>query len=156
VIRVVALDIDGVVTTGDVILDEAGRESKSLFFRDIDAVFAARREGLQIVLVTGEETPIVGAIASKLGIERVWAGRKDKHVVLVEMAAELGVELEEVCYVGDSLRDAPALELAGLGLAPADAAPEASAAADQVLEAPGGRGAVDEALAIVLGARRSG
>ncbi len=155
-IRVVALDIDGVVTNGEVILDEAGRESKALFFRDIDAVFAARRAGLEIVLVTGEETAIVGVIARKLGIERVWAGRKDKHVVLPELAAELGVELEEVCYVGDAPRDAPALELAGLGLAPADAAPEARAAADGVLVAPGGRGAVSEALALVLAEHTSG
>jgi 3-deoxy-D-manno-octulosonate 8-phosphate phosphatase (KDO 8-P phosphatase) len=149
VIRLLVLDIDGVLTNGEVILDETGRESKSLSFRDIDAVFAARRAGLQLALVTGEATPIVDVIARRLEIERVYAGRKDKDAALRDVAADCGVELSEVCFVGDSARDAPALELAGLGLAPADADADARAAADRVLEASGGRGAVAEAIALV-------
>jgi 3-deoxy-D-manno-octulosonate 8-phosphate phosphatase (KDO 8-P phosphatase) len=150
-VSVLVLDIDGVLTNGEVILDEGGRESKSLFFRDIDAVFAARRAGLRIVLVTGENTPMVDAIARKLDVLEVHRDRRDK----LEALHVLGVPLEHVCYVGDSARDAPALEAAGLGLAPADAAPEALAAADRVLKSAGGRGAVGEALALVLGTRAS-
>ena len=146
-VSVLVLDIDGVLTNGEVILDGDGRESKSLFFRDIDAVFAARQAGLRVVLVTGENTPIVDAIARKLDVVEVHRDRKDK----LEALHVLGVPLQYVCFVGDSPRDAPALEAAGLGLAPADAAPEALAAADRVLESPGGRGAVGEAIALVLG-----
>jgi YrbI family 3-deoxy-D-manno-octulosonate 8-phosphate phosphatase len=149
VIRVVALDIDGVLTNGEVILDQDGRESKSLFFRDIDAVFAARRAGLRVVLVTGEDTPMVDAIARKLDCADVYRGRKDK----VEALEAIGIALEEICFVGDASRDAPALAAAGLGLAPSDAASEAQTAADRVLEHAGGRGAVGEAIALVLATR---
>jgi YrbI family 3-deoxy-D-manno-octulosonate 8-phosphate phosphatase len=152
VISIVALDIDGVLTNGELILDQDGRESKSLFFRDIDAVFAARRAGLRVVLVTGEDTPMVDAIARKLGCSEVYRGRKEK----VEALEAIGAPLEEICYVGDASRDAPALEVAGLGLAPADAAPEAQAAADRVLDHGGGRGAVGEAIALVLETRVAG
>lgn len=148
-ISVLALDIDGVLTNGEVVFDEEGRESKSLFFRDIDAVFAARRAGLRVVLVTGEDTPIVDVIARRLGVAEVYRGRKDK----VEALHAVGVPLEEICFVGDAARDAPALEAAGLGLVPSDAADEALAAADRVLERGGGRGAVGEAVALVLQGR---
>jgi YrbI family 3-deoxy-D-manno-octulosonate 8-phosphate phosphatase len=152
VIRLLVLDIDGVLTNGEVTFDEAGRESKSLFFRDIDAVFAARRAGLPTALVTGEATPIVNVIARRLEIERVYAGRKDKAEALSDIAADHGVTLDEICFVGDAARDAPALELAGLGLAPSDADEDARAAADRVLGAPGGRGAVGEAIRLALAA----
>jgi 3-deoxy-D-manno-octulosonate 8-phosphate phosphatase (KDO 8-P phosphatase) len=150
VIRVLAIDIDGVLTTGDVLLDEEGRESKALFFRDIDAVFAARRAGLSLALVTGEATRMVDVIARRLEIERVYAGRKDKGEALAAVAVDLGVDLGEVCYIGDADRDAPALRAAGLGLAPADASDDACEAADRVLAHPGGRGAVAEAVKLIL------
>lgn len=152
-IRVLALDIDGVLTDGTVRIDEDGRESKTLFFRDIDAVYAAHRAGLTVAFLTGEETVIVDRIAAKLSVSHVYRDR-DKERSLGRLAADLGAGLDEVCYVGDSSRDAPALAAAGLGLAPRDAAPEALAAADRVLEAPGGRGAVAEAVAVVLGESR--
>ena len=149
-IRLVVLDVDGVLTTGEVVLDQEGRESKRLFFHDIDAVYEARRRGLRVVLLSGEATPIVGVIAHKLGIDDVWSGRHDKADALAEIARDLAVPLDAVCYIGDSVRDAPAIELAGLGLAPADAVPAAREAADRVLERTGGRGAVSEAIALVL------
>ncbi len=155
-IRLLALDIDGVFTNGEVRFDEDGRESKTLFYRDIDAVFAARRAGLEIVLVTGEETPIVDVIARRLDVETVFRGHKDKAEAVHAIARGFKFELEEIAYVGDAPRDAPALELVGLGLAPSDAAPEARGASDRVLESAGGRGAVSEAIGIVLGARESG
>ena len=144
------LDIDGVLTNGEVRLDEDGRESKSLHFRDIDAVFAARRAGLTVALLSGEATPMVDVIARKLEIGLVYRGRHDKAGAVAELADEAGIPLEETCYVGDSVRDAPALDAVCLGLAPADASREARAAADKVLEASGGRGAVAEAVAIVV------
>ena len=149
-IRVLALDIDGVLTNGEVRFDDDGRESKALFFRDIDAIFMARRTGLRIVLVTGEATPLVDVIARRLDIADVYRDAKDKAAALRAVAHDLDVPLEEICFVGDAPRDAPGLELVGLGLAPADAAEEALAAADRVLARDGGRGAVGEAIAVVL------
>ena len=154
-IRLVVLDIDGVLTTGEVLLDEEGRESKSLFFHDIDAVYEARRRGVEIALLSGEATPMVDVIARRLEVTDVYGGRLDKDAALADIAFDLGVPLDEVCYVGDSGRDAAALRIAGLGLAPADAVPAAHEAADRVLEHSAGRGAVREAIELVLQANEA-
>ncbi len=148
-LRALVLDVDGVLTDGRVLLGEAGHEMKDLGYRDIDAVFQARREGFAIALVTGEETPIVDVIARTLAVELVVRGAKDKAAALRTVAARLSLPLEAICYVGDADRDAPALELAGLGLAPADGSPRARQAAHAVLGSRGGYRVVAEALEVV-------
>jgi len=151
VIRVLALDIDGVLTDGKVTLDETGRELKTLSYRDIDAVFAARFRGVQVVLVTGEASPWVDMFARRLEVSHVVRDAKDKCLAVRRLCEELGVDLEQVCFVGDARRDAEALAIVGLGLAPADATKEARVAAHRVLNHRGGDGAVAEAVDIVLG-----
>jgi 3-deoxy-D-manno-octulosonate 8-phosphate phosphatase (KDO 8-P phosphatase) len=149
-IRVLALDIDGVLTDGRVLLDESGRESKFLCFRDIDAVFHARRQGLVLALVTGEDTPMVEVIARRLEISHVYRHAKDKHAAIRQLSRDLQVPLEEIAYVGDAPKDAPALAAVAWGLAPADADEKARAAARLVLRQGGGQGAVSEAVHLVL------
>lgn len=152
-ISLLVLDVDGVLTNGAVWLDEDGCERKTLFFRDIDAVHEARRAGVETVLLSGEKTPLLDTIAARLGVERVVGGRKDKEAALSEIAGATGIPLAEVCYVGDGIHDVGALGAAGFGLAPSDASPRARAAADVVLDAAGGRGAVEEAVELVLARR---
>ena len=149
-IQVLALDIDGVLTDGKVTLDDSGRELKTLSYRDIDAVFLAQRRGIQVVLVTGEALPWVDMIARRLEISHVYRGAKDKCQALRSVCTELGVSLQQVCYVGDSERDADALAMVGLGLAPSDAIRAAQVAAHRVLQHQGGDGAVAEAVEIIL------
>lgn len=149
-IQVLALDIDGVLTDGKVTLDDSGRELKTLSYRDIDAVFLAQRRGIQVVLVTGEALPWVDIIARRLEISHVYRGAKDKCQALRSVCTELGVSLQQVCYVGDSQRDADALAMVGLGLAPSDAIRAAQVAAHRVLQHQGGDGAVAEAVEIIL------
>jgi len=149
-IQVLVLDIDGVLTDGKVTLDDSGRELKTLSYRDIDAVFLAQRRGIQVVLVTGEALPWVDIIARRLEISHVYRGAKDKCQALRSVCTELGVSLQQVCYVGDSQRDADALAMVGLGLAPSDAIRAAQVAAHRVLQHQGGDGAVAEAVEIVL------
>jgi 3-deoxy-D-manno-octulosonate 8-phosphate phosphatase (KDO 8-P phosphatase) len=153
VIELLALDVDGVLTTGEILLDEEGRESKTLYFRDIDAVFAARRAGLTVALVSGESGPMLDVIARRLEIDLVRGGCKDKLAAVEELASLNGVALSQVCFVGDSLRDAAALEAVGLGVAPEDASLEARNAADLVVRARGGRGAVEQTVAQLLSQR---
>ena len=152
-IRILALDIDGVLTDGMVTLDESGHESKTLSYRDIDAIFSARRQGILVALVTGDESPWVDMIARRLEVTRLYQGAKDKLHAVRSLAGELGVDLKDVCYVGDSIRDVEALTRVGLGLVPRDACPAAQAAAHRSLEHPGGNGAVAEAIEIVLQTR---
>ena len=148
-IRALVLDIDGVLTDGRVEVTENDLERKSLFYRDVDAVYKSRRDGLQVALLTGESSALVDVIARRLAVEVVVAGAKDKQRGLDEICDRLGLQAENVCYVGDADRDAPALASVGLGLAPADASRAAKLAAQKVLTSQGGRGAVSEALLLV-------
>ena len=152
-ITVLLLDIDGVLTDGTVLLDESGRELKTLAYRDIDAVFFARREGIQVVLVTGEDSPWVEVVAKRLQTDLIYRGAKDKRKAVKQVCTDLSTMPAEICYVGDSWRDAEAFADVGLALAPADASEAARAAAHQVLRRGGGAGAVAEAVDMILEAR---
>ena len=149
-ITLVLLDVDGVLTDGTVRCSPHGDEEKSLFMRVVDAVFEARRRGLLVGLVTGEETPWVDFVSARLAVQLVAKGAKDKLAAVRHLAEAAGVGLDAVCYVGDGDRDSPALAAVGLGLAPHDASAEAKGAAAAVLSGPGGRGAVAEAIGLVL------
>jgi D-sedoheptulose 7-phosphate isomerase len=145
-----ALDIDGVLTDGRVLYTSDGQEQKFVSFRDIDAIFEARRCGLQIALITGENTPWVEFISRRLQVEHTIRGAKDKLDAVRNLAQQLQVPLTAICYVGDSDRDAPALAAVGLGVAPTNATARAKASARLVLRSAGGDGAVQEALACIL------
>ena len=152
-IRVLALDIDGVLTDGTAVLSNSGHMGdgeKRFNFQDLDAVAQARRSGLIVALITGEDNTSVDLIAQRFNVDRVKRGAKDKVAALGELSNELGIALDEFCYVGDSDRDAPALCRVGLGLAPANATPTAKASVQRILSSSGGGGAVAEALALIL------
>jgi 3-deoxy-D-manno-octulosonate 8-phosphate phosphatase (KDO 8-P phosphatase) len=149
-IRVLALDIDGVLTDGKVTLDESGHESKVVSYLDIEAIFRAQRQGISVAFVTGEASRWVAMIARRLEVTHLYQGAKDKGQALHSLCGELGVDLKEVCYVGDSPRDVEALTMVGLALAPRDASSAAQAVAHRLLERRGGSGAVAEAVEIVL------
>jgi YrbI family 3-deoxy-D-manno-octulosonate 8-phosphate phosphatase len=148
-VRLLVLDLDGVITDGTVLLLPSGDEVRSLHFRDLDAIAAARRLDIEVAILSGESGPSSRQVAQRFGIDVAVWGAKDKLAALCELARGRGLEIEELCYVADADRDVPALEAAGLGLTPADASPRARAAADQVLEAQGGHGAVAEAVALL-------
>ncbi|MCE9582265.1 MAG: SIS domain-containing protein [Planctomycetes bacterium] len=152
-IKALILDVDGVLTDGSVTFSESGGETKSLTYQDIDAVFEARRRGLLVALLSAESSPWLDFVGRRLEISTVVGGAKEKRPAIEKLARELSVSLEEVCYVADGDRDAPALAAVGLGLAPANATPAARKAARQVLKAAGGRGAVREALELLTALR---
>jgi D-sedoheptulose 7-phosphate isomerase len=152
-IRVLALDIDGVLTDGTTTLTESEGEEKRVSLHDLDSVTLAMRSGFIVALVTGEDTKQVGRIARRFGVEQVVQGAKDKVLALSTLSDKLGIPLSAFCYVGDGDRDAPALSRVGLGLAPANATPAARAAAHRLLSRGGGAGAAAEAVELLLGLR---
>lgn len=149
-ILLLALDVDGVLTDGCVTITPSGEESKGVAFRDLDALARARRAGVRIALVTGEEGPLVMAIAGKAGAEFVLPNAKDKVTALEALSESAAVPLARICFVGDADRDALAFPLVGLSLAPADASRAARRTASRVLNAKGGAGAVEEAVELLL------
>ena len=147
-IRALVLDIDGVLTDGTVGVNEFS--PRRLFLRDLDALSRARSKGIQIAFLSGESEPEIKPIVERCGGGISVYDAKDKKKGLIEMTKKLRMDFSEICYVGDAQRDVPALQMVGLGLAPADADKLAKSAADQILTACGGRGAVSETVDIIL------
>jgi D-sedoheptulose 7-phosphate isomerase len=148
-IRVLALDIDGVLTDGTAALSDNGDEDKRFSFHDLDAVTQARQSGLTVALVTAEDNAAVDRIARRFNCDLVKKGAKDKLLALEALAGELRISLQNMCYVGDGDRDASALRHVGMGLAPSNATPSAKAAARRVLTKSGGDGAVAESYGLI-------
>lgn len=149
-IAAVAMDVDGVLTDGTVLIDAEGRESKALSFADIMGVSLARRAGLRLALVSGENGPLLRSIAAKLGVSDVYGGCRDKAEAVRGFAARHGIPLGDVCFVGDDVNDLPAFAVCGLAVAPRTAHESALAKADRVTEHAAGAGAVREILDALL------
>ncbi len=147
-LKLLALDIDGVLTDGRVSISSSGEEFKQLTFQDVDSIFRLTRNGIKVAFVTGESGPLVEAITARFGAHTV-QNAKDKMAAIQQLAHDYDLSLSEICYVGDADRDAPALCAVGLGLAPANATSAARQAAHRVLQSSGGDGAVAEAIALV-------
>jgi 3-deoxy-D-manno-octulosonate 8-phosphate phosphatase (KDO 8-P phosphatase) len=148
-ILVLALDIDGVLTDGTGLFEQSESYEPRFDFHDLDAVTEARRAGLVLALVTGEDSDLVDRIARRFGVGHVMRGAKDKVAALKSLSEKLGVALENFCYVGDSDRDALAFPSVGLGIAPSNATAKAKAAAHRLLASAGGAGAVAETVTLV-------
>lgn len=148
-IRLVILDVDGVLTDGRLYLDMETSGGKTLFYRDFDAIAAAQEEGLSLALLTGEDDAMCRRIADRVGIARLLSGYKDKIKGARILMEDGGVPPAQTAFVGDSDRDARAFGEVGLSFAPADASPLARQRATFTLHAKGGSGAVAEALEII-------
>lgn len=149
-IRLLLTDVDGVLTDGGVILDNAGVETKCFNIRDGLAIRLWQQAGGKSGIVTGRSSQIVKLRAAELEFDVVRQGVKDKLPEVQEIAASLGVKPEEIAYVGDDLPDVPAIRYAGLGIAVGDAPEEVRGAADYVTSVAGGKGAIREVVELIL------
>jgi 3-deoxy-D-manno-octulosonate 8-phosphate phosphatase (KDO 8-P phosphatase) len=152
-IRLVALDVDGVLTDGSITLTDSGEQIKTFHVRDGTGIKYLIRAGLQVALITGRSSRCVEYRAAELGVEYVFQGAKVKlepYEALLEMS---GLSDAQVACVGDDLPDLPLLRRCGLAVAVADAAEEVKAAADVVTAAAGGRGAAREVAELILKAQ---
>jgi len=154
-IRLLVLDVDGVLTDGVLVYGPAGEEIKRFHVRDGLAMQAARAAGIEVAIMSGRASAAVTRRMSELGIVEVHQGIVDKAAELRAMLARLGVRADEAAMMGDDLPDLPVMKSAGLGLAPSDAAPEIKRAAAWVSRARGGHGAVREAVEMLLRSRRA-
>jgi 3-deoxy-D-manno-octulosonate 8-phosphate phosphatase (KDO 8-P phosphatase) len=143
-IRAVILDVDGVLTDGGITVADDGSETKRFDCHDGAGIMFLLQAGIQVAILSGRQCGAVDRRARELGIRHVRQGAKDKLSAYEDLLRELGLADEAVCCVGDDLADIPVLRRAGLGVAVASARPEVREAADEVTQAPGGRGAVRE------------
>ena len=149
-IRLLLLDVDGVLTDGRLALDEAGREIKFFHIRDGQGIRLLQLAGIKVGILTGRRSKAVDFRAQELGIHLVFQKIQDKAQALPAILKKENLQADEVCYVGDDLSDLAVLSCVGLGVAVADAAAEVKAIAHYTTRLRGGQGAVREICEKVL------
>ena len=152
-IKLVAFDIDGVMTDGGLHYTDDGHELKTFNVQDGLGVVLLRRAGIKVAIITGRTSNVVNCRAKDLGVEHVFHGVGDKGAVSGQLLEQLGLQWSELAFMGDDLIDLPAMTRCGLAIAPANARPVVKERAHLVTEASGGKGAVREAIEFLLAAQ---
>ena len=152
-VRLLLFDVDGVLTTGEVIMHADGSESKGFHIRDGAAIVWAQRAGLTVGLLSARSSGATAHRAAQLAVRIVEQGVKSKIAAYEQIIRDAKVDDRDVAYMGDDLLDLQVLARVGLSAAPADAAPEVRERVDWVSTVAGGRGAVRELVELVLRAQ---
>lgn len=154
-IKLIALDVDGVLTDGSVWWGPDGEEFKQFSFSDIMGISMAHRHGLITALISGETSPLIQRYAAKMSIREVFAGCRDKASAIEDIAKRNSLTFSEVCFMGDDVNDLGAMQASGLSAAPADAHPVILRIASWVTSRRGGHGAVRELIDELLIAQQT-
>ena len=149
-IKMLATDVDGVLTNGTVIISSDGTESKAFHLLDGHGIKMWHRAGFQTAMISGRASGATTVRAEQLNIGFVRQGYKKKLPAFEELLAEASLTADEVIYIGDDLLDLPLVKRAGYGVAVANAVDELKEAADYITKKPGGEGAVREVIEQVL------
>ncbi len=149
-IRLLLLDVDGVMTDGRIIYDQQGNELKAFDVKDGHGLKMLQRAGIQVGMITGRSSVIVNQRAEELGISILYQGAKVKLGPYLEILEQTGMADHQVAYVGDDLIDLPVLRRVGFSATVADAVPQMADQVDYVTRCSGGRGAVREICDLLL------
>ncbi len=152
-IRLLLLDVDGVLTDGGIVFDNHGGEIKRFCVRDGQGIVLLIRSGIAVGFITSRRSDIVRRRAVELGVKLVHQGVQDKLHAYRQIKRRRRLTDEEIAYMGDDLADIPVLRRVGLAIAVQDSVAELKTAVDYVTKANGGRGAVREVSELLLKAR---
>jgi 3-deoxy-D-manno-octulosonate 8-phosphate phosphatase (KDO 8-P phosphatase) len=149
-IKMLLLDVDGVLTDGGIFYSATGAEMKRFHAHDGYGVVRAREHGLKLGIISGRQTPIVVVRARELQIEDVVQNASDKVAAMEELRRKHNLESDEMAFIGDDLFDIPLLKSVGFSAAPANALPRVKKLVDVVTRASGGNGAVREVIDLII------
>jgi len=152
-VRLVILDVDGVLTDGRIIMDEEGKELRCFDVKDGFGVRALVEMGVLVGVISGRAAPCVERRLKQLGVTEIFQGIRRKREPFRQLLRKYGLRKEETLFVADDVYDMPLLEEVGVKVAVADAVEEVRRMADWVTRANGGRGAVREVAEAVLKAK---
>ena len=152
-VKLLILDVDGVLTDGGIILDNEGNEFKSFHVRDGHGIKLLIRKGVDVAIITGRHSKVVERRAHELGVKEVYQKCYDKVVAYEKIKEKFSLVDEEIAYIGDDVVDIPILKRGGLPVAVVDASQDAKAFAAFVTRQRGGRGAVREITDLILKAK---
>ena len=152
-IKLLLLDVDGVLTDGSIIYDDAGSQIKVFNVRDGMGIRLLMLSGVQVGIATGRRSKALLHRCENLGISLILDGLSTKTDALNAVYQQTGILADEIAFVGDDLMDLPLMEKAGVSIAVADAHELIRQRADMVTRAPGGKGAVREVCETIIKAR---
>lgn len=152
-VRMLALDVDGVLTDGRLYFDNQGNEMKAFCTRDGLGIKALQGQGIKLAFITGRQSKIVTQRSAQLGVKHVYQGRNDKLNAFHELLSDTGMDAQNVCYAGDDWVDIPVLDRVGLSVTVSDADPVVKNRVHWVTSRGGGKGAVREICDLILAAR---
>ena len=152
-LRLLAFDVDGVLTDGRLYYGAEGEALKVFHVRDGVGMKLLADEGLAVVVISAKDSPMLARRMADLGVQHYFPGTKDKQGRLEQLCQSLGLSAEQVAFVGDDMVDLNVMAWCGLGLAPADAYTTVQQHADLVLDSKGGEGVAREVADRVLSAR---
>jgi len=150
IIKLIIVDVDGVLTDGSLIVSDSGEELKVFNVRDGLGITLALSAGVRVAFVSGRYSQAVANRATDLRVEEVHQGVANKLAVYESLLKKYSLDDEDVCFIGDDLSDIPPLKRAGVSYAVADAPDEVKKVAKHVTRSPGGRGAVREVIDSLL------
>jgi 3-deoxy-D-manno-octulosonate 8-phosphate phosphatase (KDO 8-P phosphatase) len=149
-LRLMILDVDGVMTDGRIIMDDTGRETKNFNVKDGHGIKMLIRYGIDVIIITGRQSKVVEHRARDLGIGEVHQGIHDKVEIFTEILRRRKLDREHVAYMGDDVVDIPLLNRVGFSAAVADASEEVKRSVDYITVKAGGNGAVREVCELIL------
>jgi 3-deoxy-D-manno-octulosonate 8-phosphate phosphatase (KDO 8-P phosphatase) len=152
-LKLLILDVDGVLTDGKLFFDNQGNEYKSFHARDGHGIKLLRQTGVEVAVISGRKSNSVALRMKSLGIEHVYQGHEDKRAAFNEIIGKVGITPEQAAHVGDDLLDLPIMIRAGLAIAVADANFAVKQRADWCTTLPGGQGAVREVCDFIMQAQ---
>lgn len=152
-IKVIICDVDGVLTAGEIIYDNAGNEYKKFNVKDGQIMKMLRNSSIKVGAITGRASDVVRFRMKELDLDFHYHGIKDKFKQYNEVKTEYGLADEEIAYLGDDIIDIPILEKCGFAITPKDAKPYVQKYAHLVTEAAGGGGVLREAADLILAAQ---
>lgn len=149
-IKLLLLDVDGVMTDGSIILDNKGNELKRFHVRDGHGIKMLQKVGITVGIITGRRSKVVEVRAKELGITEVYQKIFKKSAIYEKLLKKYKCKDENVAFMGDDIVDQELLKRAGLSAAPCDAEEAAKKFADMITKRAGGRGAVRELTDLIL------
>jgi len=149
-IKLLLLDVDGVLTDGSIILGESHQELKIFNVKDGLGIKSAQAGGIEIGIITGRSSEAVNKRADELDIQILYQGQPDKFKVYEQIKNDLGLKDDQIAYIGDDLSDLKLLQKVGFSVTVNDACDEVKAEVDYITKCPGGKGAVREMIELIL------
>ncbi len=149
-IKLLVMDVDGTLTNSKVYYSSKGEELKEFSIRDGMGIELLKNAGIKTAIITSENSQIVTSRASKLKIENIILGSRNKKKDLLDLSEKLSLSLDNIAYIGDDVNDLHAMEISGVAACPVDAVPSVKKKVHYVCKKGGGNGAVREFIEKII------